>query len=255
MHPYLPFAALRLAGCGVLLGLLLALCVWPLPAAAQPALPDPSGDPASAITRDEVFRIPTGSGKVALTFDGGEWPGPISTILATLARHHVKATFFLCGIYIDSFPSQTRAIARAGEEIASHSYHNEDDRSLSNRQIIDEMRAQEAALLRWTGLYNAPYWRPPYGYRNDRVVQQVNRLGYKSVMWSLDSLDTVAPAKSASYIFNRLTNHPRRDLDGAIIMVHVNPTGTVAALDRVLTYFESVGLHEVTVGQLLGNTP
>lgn len=214
--------------------------------------PSPAAATAPAL-KSEVERIPAGTGKVALTFDAGEWPGRVQTILDTLARHHVKATFFLCGIYIDSFPSRAKAIAAAGHELASHSYHNVDHRRLSNQQILNEVRLQEAALLRVTGRHNVPYWRAPYGYRDSRVLSVVNRLGYRSIQWSLDSLDTVGQPKSANFIFNRLTVRPRSQLDGAILLLHVNPDGTVDALDRVLTYFERVGLHQVTVGDLLGD--
>ena len=206
-----------------------------------------------AAAGDEVFRIPAGSGKVALTFDGGENAGRVSEVLATLASHHAKATFFLCGIYIDSFPSRARAIAQAGHEFASHSYHNINHQNLSNAAITEELQRQEAALLRVTGKRNAPYWRAPYGYRNDRVVAQVGRLGYRSVMWSLDVRDTVAPPKSANYIFGQISNSSRRSLDGGIVLLHVNPNGTVDALPRILDYLDSLGLRQVTVGELLGD--
>ena len=231
---------LRLAWLGGSALLVIGLLGLPLPAAAAPT-PAP-----------EVFRVPAGSGKVALTFDAGEWPGRVQTILDTLARHHAKATFFLCGIYIDSFPSRAKAIAAAGHELASHSYHNVDHRYLSNQQIRNEIRLQEAALLRATGRHNAPYWRAPYGYRNDRVLDQVSKLGYRSIMWSLDSLDTVGQPKSANFIFNRLTNRPRSQLDGGILLLHVNPNGTVDSLNRVLNYLDAVGLRQVTVSELLG---
>jgi peptidoglycan/xylan/chitin deacetylase (PgdA/CDA1 family) len=92
---------------------LLALVLWPAPTAAYPAIPGTlhrQPPPAAVATVPaEVFRVPAGQGKVALTFDAGEWPGRIDTLLAALKSHHVKATFFLCGIYIDSFPSRARA--------------------------------------------------------------------------------------------------------------------------------------------------
>jgi peptidoglycan/xylan/chitin deacetylase (PgdA/CDA1 family) len=239
LNRWLVAVGLRLAWLGgaVLLGIGLLGAVSP--AAAAPA-------PAS-----EVFRVPAGSGKVALTFDAGEWPGRVQTILDTLARHHAKATFFLCGIYIDSFPSRAKAIAAAGHELASHSYHNVDHRKLSNQQILNEIRLQEAALLRVTGQHNAPYWRAPYGYRDARVLKQVNQLGYRSIMWSLDSLDTVGQPKSANFIFKRLTVRPRSQLDGGIILLHVNPNGTVDSLNRVLNYLDAVGLRQVTISELL----
>ncbi len=234
-------AGLRLVGLAGAALLALVILALPLPTAAAPA------EAGGA----EVFRVPAGSGKVALTFDAGEWPGRVQTILDTLARHHAKATFFLCGIYIDSFPSRAKAIAAAGHELASHSYHNVDHRTLSNQQILNEIRLQEAALLRVTGKHNVAYWRAPYGYRDDRVLAQVNKLGYRSIMWSLDSLDTVGAPKSANFIFNRLTNRPRSQLDGGIILLHVNPDGTVDSLNRVLNYLDSVGLRQVTISELL----
>ena len=234
----------------VLLALLPVVSLWPAPGAAQMTRAGLAAQ-LPAVAGAEVMRVPAGRHKVALTFDAGEWPGRVDTILATLNRHGVRATFFLCGIYIDNFPSRARAIAGAGEELASHSYHNVDHRGLSNRQIINEVQAQEAALQRVTGLHNTPYWRAPYGYRDARVLQVVNSLGYRSVQWSLDSLDTIAPPKTANFIFQRLTGRPVSQLDGAVILLHVNPDGTVNALNRVLDYFDAVGLRQVTVSELL----
>ena len=44
---------------------------------------------------DAVARIETDVGKVAITFDDGPTSKYTSDVLATLAAHHVTATFFL----------------------------------------------------------------------------------------------------------------------------------------------------------------
>ena len=215
----------------------------------------PAGPAAAASTGPaEVFRVAPGSGKIALTFDGADWPGRITDILTTLRAHHARATFFLTGGYLIHWPRTTRMIANAGMEIANHSYDHVDFTGLSDGAIRNEVRAQEALYTRTTGLPEIHYWRPPYGAVNSRVLNVVSGLGWRTIMWSLDSLDTGGAPKSAAYIFNRLTSPSRSRLDGGILLLHVNPNGTVDALPRVLNYLGAIGLQPVTVGDLLGDT-
>ena len=63
-----------------------------------------------------------GSDKVLyLTFDAGYENGCTARILDTLAKHDVKAAFFLVGHYMQSNPDLVRRMAAEGHTVASHS--------------------------------------------------------------------------------------------------------------------------------------
>ncbi len=62
----------------------------------------------------------------------------------------------------------------------------------------------------------------PYGARNARVLERcAHALGYHSIYWTIDSLDSVDPPKSARFLYDRITSRSNEQLDGAIILMHV----------------------------------
>src|SRR5690349_14122949 len=61
----------------------------------------------------------------------------VPRILELLESHGVKATFFVPGHTVESFPNETEAIVRAGHEVAHHSYAHIDP----SGQSADEERA------------------------------------------------------------------------------------------------------------------
>jgi peptidoglycan-N-acetylmuramic acid deacetylase len=226
------------------LSLMLTCVVAALPAQAA-AAPNPPRYQA------QISRVPPGKGRVALTFDADAWPGRTWDIINTLAAYHVRATFFLTGTYMDTFPTRTRGLIRAGQEVASHGYEHRDYRDLTDGGIVRRLAAWDAAYARLSGGAHGPaFWRAPYGYSDNRVRVAAAEGGYSTIYWTLDSLDTIGAPKSESFIFNRLT-HSSVNLDGAILLLHVNSNGTVDALPHVLANLQARGLDVVTVSALL----
>ncbi len=201
--------------------------------------------------QSEVSRVAPGKGRVALTFDADWFAGRTWDILNTLHAYHAHATFFLTGHYLDTFPIHTLGIAQAGEEIASHGYDHRDYRAISDAGIVSRLENWDARYHSLTGRYGPAFWRAPYGYSDNRVRSAAASAGYRTIYWTLDSLDTVGPPKSSSFVFRQLTQS-WVNLDGAILLLHVNSDGTVNALPRVLATLEARGLQVVNVSTLLG---
>src|SRR5258708_6146979 len=59
--------------------------------------------------------------EIALTYDDGPNDDVTERLLDVLANHHVRATFFLIGRYVQQRPQIARAIAAAGHLIGNHS--------------------------------------------------------------------------------------------------------------------------------------
>jgi peptidoglycan/xylan/chitin deacetylase (PgdA/CDA1 family) len=241
---------LRRAVPGLLL-LLLALLLVPAPAGAAYPSPRPSNEPAQARYQGQVTRIAPGKKRIALTFDGDAFGGRTGEIIDDLYRYHAKATFFLTGHYMETYPTRSRGLVNSGQEVASHGYKHLDYRDLSDGGIARQLAAWEATYSWLTGgKHGPPIWRAPYGYSTNRVRVVAADSGYRTIYWTLDALDTVGAPKSANFIFNRLTR-PAINLDGAILLLHVNPPGTIDALPRVLANLQARGLKMVTVSELL----
>ncbi|NMM24097.1 MAG: polysaccharide deacetylase family protein, partial [Phycicoccus sp.] len=70
-----------------------------------------------------MSRIPTSRKVVALTFDAGANGDGVDSILATIAREKVAATFYLTGNFVNSFPTlavRMSAAGRLGNHTTSH---------------------------------------------------------------------------------------------------------------------------------------
>src|SRR4051812_10062814 len=63
-----------------------------------------------------------GSKRLALTFDDGPNDPHTRQLLDVLAKHQVKATFFVIGKFVKQRPDIVRAVVDAGHVIGNHTY-------------------------------------------------------------------------------------------------------------------------------------
>ena len=189
---------------------------------------------------------------VALTFDAGADSTPTTAILDTLALHHVHVTFFLTGDWVQKNPELTRRIIADGHEVANHSQTHPDFRQLDDAAIASELHRMAQAFFDTTGIWPAPYFRPPFGAYDERVLRTVITNGYLQIFWTLDSLDSVGETKSADFIVDRLTNTlATNQLNGAILLCHIGNASTAEALPRILDEFAKHGIIVTTLSQIL----
>lgn len=185
---------------------------------------------------------------IALTFDGGWKCEATAPILDTLAKHKVRATFFITGEYIKRYPDLVRRIVAEGHEVGNHTYshphltnwnrnRNMHSKSGVTREFLqDELNRTHILFNRVTGKRFAPYWRAPYGEQNVQIRRWAAELGYLHVGWtrgggsrSLDTLDWVGNPgsrlyRSADSIARRVVNFDRGvpgGASGAIILMHL----------------------------------
>ena len=86
----------------------------------------------------------------------------VPRILALLARHELRATFFVPGYSAHRYPDTVRAIAEAGHEIAHHSYFHENTVGMSESVEAEMIDLGLQALWDVAGVrpegYRAPMW-------------------------------------------------------------------------------------------------
>lgn len=199
---------------------------------------------------EEIERGPRGGHLLTLTFDaGGETTG-ISQLLAALASAHSHCTFFLTGRWAALHPELAEQIHRAGHEIGNHTWSHPDLTKLTDDQIRIELLRADATLRHLLGHSPRPLWRAPYGAQDSRVLRVAMSLGYTSIYWTLDSLDSVGDRKTSSYIVNRILNSSDDQLDGAIILMHVGELETAEALPIVIAGLQRRHFTLVNVSQL-----
>lgn len=199
----------------------------------------------------EVTRGDPSFGMVALTFDAGSVDGPAATILDTLRDHNVKVTFFLTGQWVESYPELAQRVATDGHELANHTYYHPDLTRLSDQQIAWELEYTNAVIEARLGRTSRPWFRPPFGARDQRVLDLAAQLGFRSVYWTLDSGDWRTGATPAAVLRRVLSNVEAGD----IVVHHVASDATAQVLPVILDTLAERGLRVVTVSELLGLTP
>jgi peptidoglycan/xylan/chitin deacetylase (PgdA/CDA1 family) len=178
---------------------------------------------------------------VALTFDAehpdrpGCPPGAAERILDMLAGDGIRATFFVQGRWAEAYPATARRIAEEGHLIGNHSHHHARMPLFSDRGLHEDVDAAADAILRTTGRDPRPWFRCPFGAGADdpRVLAGIGAAGYRHVGWHVEVEDW-EPARTPQAIATDAIAGIRRHGDGAVLLLHTWPGGTVEALPLVL---------------------
>lgn len=198
------------------------------------------------VSADEISRGPRNAKRVALTFDAGSTSAPTHQIIKALQDANVKATFFLTGRWVEENKDLTKKIAESGNVIGNHTYSHADLTKESNNSIAYELRSTEDLIQKITGESTKPLFRTPYGARDSRVLKVAMNAGYRSIYWTIDSLDW-KPTMTAEQVKNRVL----AGLDnGSIILMHCGSSQTATILPDLLKQIKERGYQVVTVPQL-----
>ena len=166
---------------------------------------------------------------VLLTFDDGPSSRYTPVVLDILQQRGVPAVFFQVGRNVGK-GAETRRVLAAGHALANHSFSHAFLPKLNadklNHQLADTNQALVAAVQQAPVLF-----RPPYGARNDKVLEAASALGMKTILWNVDSMDWADPVPQS--IASRVIAQVERQKRG-IILFHDIHERTTQALPVVL---------------------
>jgi peptidoglycan-N-acetylglucosamine deacetylase len=165
---------------------------------------------------------------VALTFDDGPNPPYTTAILAVLEREHVHATFFVVGRAVVAYPLVVQREVRDGDAVGNHTWSHGHLILMDADQVRDSLARTDAAIYQASGVHTR-IMRPPFGSRDWLVLDQVRRLGYTPVMWSVPLANDWEDPPAAT-IAKRILSNVR---DGSIVVLHDGNRGIVCAGARV----------------------
>ena len=199
---------------------------------AHPSPTLPAGLRGTVLTR-----LPATSRVVALTFDGGAGAQGAASILATLRREGVPASFFVTGMFATANPGTTRALAALGP-VGNHSWGHADLTTLS-ASGWGRTWPGHSAIVSAAGQDPHPFFRFPYGAYDSRTLGLVNGAGYGAIGWTTDSLGWkgTSGGMSVDAVVARVL---AARVPGQIVLMHLgaNPddgtTLDAAALPRVI---------------------
>jgi peptidoglycan-N-acetylglucosamine deacetylase len=174
----------------------------------------------------ELDRLPTTQKEVVITIDGGGNAVGGWSMLATLKRKRVPATFFLTGRFVVANPGLARAIGRS-YPVANHTWSHPHLSRLSSAAVESEIVRGERAIRARTGRDPRPIFRFPYGDRDARSIAIANRLGYVSIRWTVDTLGWM-PGQTVAGAVRRVLDRLR---PGAIVLMHVGAARDGSTVD------------------------
>lgn len=183
---------------------------------------------------------------VALTFDDGPHPQLTPQLLDVLRKEGVRATFYVIGRNVETYPEIARRIVAEGHEIANHSWSHPTLTAISAARLEKEITSTTEVIQRVTGR-TPTNMRPPYGAVNERVRQSMfKNHGFDVIMWSVDPLDWRRPG--AAVVRQRLVDGAKA---GGILLAHDIHPGTIEAMPGTIRDLKAKGFGFATVSQLL----
>jgi len=226
-----------------------------------------------AVSSAEIVHGDTSKRQVIFTFDGGSGVQSGTEILEVLAKHRVKGTFFLTGKFIDENIDFVRSIAGSGGEIFNHTYDHPYLTTLTDAEIVAELNKMNDVLIStlasttsstttFKSLDNSnttsvddstkitsakPFFRAPYGDRDERVREVAAKNGYQDVYWTVDARDwEESTGETDVGVTDRIIANLK---PGNIFLMHIGDRITGRILDRVFTTIENRGYKIVSLTQ------
>jgi peptidoglycan/xylan/chitin deacetylase (PgdA/CDA1 family) len=193
-------------------------------------------------------------GEVAITIDDGPDSEVTPAVLAILAAHRARATFFCIAARAEHDPQLVRACVAQGHAIENHSYHHRHYFSLLGPQALRrELERAQRSLTLLSGRAPA-FFRAPAGLRSPLLEPALQRLGLQLASWTRRGFDTVRA--DAALVLARLSRNLRA---GDILLLHDGHaartrTGTPVVLEVLPPLLEAIaaaGLHPVTLIEAL----
>lgn len=110
-------------------------------------------------------------------------------LLRILAENDVKATFFLCGYWVEKYPDEVKKIAEAGHDLGNHSATHPHMSQISSEQISQELQKCHQNVKDLTGM-EMDLFRPPFGEYDNHVIETAEANGYYTIQWDVDTPET-----------------------------------------------------------------
>lgn len=168
----------------------------------------------------------------------------IAPMLDIFERYGCKTTFFVGGSWVAGNPDTLKYIADRGHEIGNHGYYHKDHKKLDAAYNRKEISSAHDAVKDVLGI-DMNLFAPPSGSFGDTALNVAEELGYRSIMWTRDTIDW--RDHDSDVIYKRAVKNIK---GGDLILMH--PTdATVKALEKILQAVSAAGLKVAPVSEVL----
>ena len=175
-------------------------------------------------------------GEVVLTFDDGPWQNNTPAVLAALARHCTKATFFPIGKHATYYPEILRQVAAAGHTVGSHTWSHADLSKVKNPEDAKAEIEKGISAVHWAleGAPMAPFFRFPALQHPPEMVTYLGERNIAIISTDMDSFDFKMrkPEQVIKSVMDKLKKHGK----GIVLMhdfQHATAEGIGTLLDQL----------------------
>ncbi len=190
--------------------------------------------PSQALPIDEAdFSYVSGydlpPGEVVLSFDDGPHPYITPRVLEVLARHNVRAHFFVIGERAARYQNITSQIHKK-HVLGSHTWSHPNLTRMGLKQAKHEICKGIEPLVTAVGRAR-PFFRFPYGAFSADLRSVVWSIGAQNMFWNIDSLDW--KIKNPEDLFEHIWSQVVTQNRGIILLHDIHPQ-SLAVLPRLL---------------------
>ena len=193
--------------------------------------------------------------RFAWTVDDGASATALGRYVSFLEKNpSVKMTFFVLSGAPGwtKYATRLKALQNRGQiQLANHTQTHRNLTKLSAAYIKQELNRCEAFCLAKYGVSSKPYFRPPYGEIDARVIQVAASIGFtKPVLWygSFASGSGVSSSTVLSMASKWIGN-------GRIVIDHANSTATANVFSQILSIIRARKLKTVTLREAFEPNP
>jgi peptidoglycan/xylan/chitin deacetylase (PgdA/CDA1 family) len=170
-------------------------------------------------------------GEVVLTFDDGPLRPNTQQVLAALAEHCTKATFFMIGRNALADPESAQEVARQGHTIGTHTWSHRNMSTITLPHALAEIDLGFSAVRKAVGAPIAPFFRFPYLVQDQGMLAHLADLKVAAFSIDIDPFDYLT--RDPSRVVQAVVRHAVAHKKGIILMHDVQPS-TAGAVKTLL---------------------
>lgn len=181
--------------------------------------------------------------EVVLTFDDGPWLNNTNAVLAALAEHCTKATFFTIGKHATYYPEILKQVAAAGHTIGTHTWSHAVLKKLPPDKAKEEIeKGLSAVKMAMGGVAPAPFFRFPALQDPPEMVTYLGSRNIAIFSMDLDSFDF--KIRKAEGVVKSVMDKLEKKGKG-IVLLHDFQAGTAHAIPMILSELKAKGYKVV----------
>lgn len=200
---------------------------------------------SSMIANSPINKVETERKEVALSINCIENVDNISSLVDSLSKMKVKATFYITGELASKYPEEVKKIVNNGNELGNLSYKYISLEDKSEEEISEQILKCTKILEDISGSKITTF-RAPYGEYNDTIIKQARSQNLEVIQWNIDSLDYNGLNE------NEMIERINQNLTpGSIILMHNSSKNTAQSIENIVHNITEQGYEITTVSDLI----